>query len=624
VLKAIWLVPALPLAGAIVNLVVGRRLREWSGWLASAVVAAAFVVALIALAQLVSFSPADRLSISHLYEWITVGSFHVGINFRVDPLSMTMILVVTGVGTLIHVYAIGYMHGDERFSRFFVYMNLFVFFMLTLVLADNFLLMYLGWEGVGLCSYLLIGFWFERPDAARAAKKAFIVTRIGDTAMLVGIALIFVTFHSLDFGRVLHGAAGAVSTGTVTAIALLLLAGAVGKSAQLPLHVWLPDAMEGPTPVSALIHAATMVTAGVYLVVRTHVLFEDSGVALTVVLIVGLATALYAATAALGQDDIKRVLAYSTISQLGFMFFAVGLKAYAAAIFLLVTHALYKALMFLSAGSVMHGMHNETDLKKMGGLWTLMPATATAFSIGALALAGVPPFAGFFSKDEIIAAADQTGHYVAYVLALLAAFLSALYIARLVFLAFFGKRRSDEPAHESPPIMTLPLALLSVGAVAGGLLGLTAAGGTIARFLTPVVGAPAEPTSGLSEVQLTLISVAIAVAGIGVAYLFYASGRIDWLARRERNEDLHRFLEKGWYIDAAYAEAVEGPGKGSARFLAFVVDRKVIDGAVNGVGEVFRWLASVGRRIQTGFVRNYALGFLLGAVVLLVYVGARR
>jgi len=354
------------------------------------------------------------------------------------------------------------------------------------------------------------------------------------------------------------------------------------------------------------------------------VLFEDSGVALTVVLIVGLATALYAATAALGQDDIKRVLAYSTISQLGFMFFAAGLKAYAAAIFLLVTHALYKALMFLSAGSVMHGMHNETDLKKMGGLWTLMPATATAFSIGALALAGVPPFAGFFSKDEIIAAADQTGHYVAYVLALLAAFLSALYIARLVFLAFFGKRRSDEPAHESPPIMTLPLALLSVGAVAGGLLGLTAAGGTIARFLTPVVGAPAEPTSGLSEVQLTLISVAIAVAGIGVAYLFYASGRIDWLARRERNEDLHRFLEKGWYIDAAYAEAVEGPGKGSARFLAFVVDRKVIDGAVNGVGEVFRWLASVGRRIQTGFVRNYALGFLLGAVVLLVYVGARR
>jgi NADH-quinone oxidoreductase subunit L len=624
VLKAIWLVPALPLAGAILNLAVGRRLREWSGWLASAVVGAAFVLALIALVQLVAFMPADRLSISHLYEWIVVGSFHVGVNFRVDPLSMTMILVVTGVGALIHVYAIGYMHGDERFSRFFVYMNLFVFFMLTLVLADNFLLMYLGWEGVGLCSYLLIGFWFERPVAARAAKKAFIVTRIGDTAMLVGIALIFVTFHSLDFGRVLHGASGAISTGTVTAIALLLLAGAVGKSAQLPLHVWLPDAMEGPTPVSALIHAATMVTAGVYLVVRTHVLFADSGVALTVVLIIGLATALYAGTAALGQDDIKRVLAYSTISQLGFMFFAVGLKAYAAAIFLLVTHALYKALMFLSAGSVMHGMHNETDLKVMGGLRKLMPATATAFGIGALALAGVPPFAGFFSKDEIVAAADQTGHTVAYVLALIAAFLSALYIARLVFATFFGERRSTEPAHESPSVMTLPLALLSIGAVAGGLLGLTAANGTLTRFLTPVVGAPAEPTSGLSELALSLISVGIALAGVGVAYLFFASGRIDWLARRQRNEDLHTFLEKGWYIDATYAEAVEGPGKASARFLAFVVDKQWIDGTVNGVGALFRWFASVGRRIQTGFVRSYALGFLLGAVMLLVYVGARR
>jgi NADH-quinone oxidoreductase subunit L len=624
VLRAIWLVPALPLAGTIVNLCVGRRLREWSGWLGSAVVSAAFVLSLVALVQLVAFSPADRVSISHLYEWIAVGSFHVGVNFRVDPLSMTMILVVTGVGTLIHVYAIGYMHGDERFSRFFVYMNLFVFFMLTLVLADNFLLMYLGWEGVGLCSYLLIGFWFERPAAASAAKKAFIVTRIGDTAMLVGIALIFVTFHSLDFGRVLHEAPSAVSTGTVTAIALLLFAGAVGKSAQLPLHVWLPDAMEGPTPVSALIHAATMVTAGVYLVVRTHVLFVDSGVALTVVLIVGLATALYAATAALGQDDIKRVLAYSTISQLGFMFFAVGLKAYAAAIFLLVTHAFFKALMFLSAGSVMHGMHNETDLKKMGGLRKLMPATATAFGIGALALSGVPPFAGFFSKDEVIAAADQSGHYIAYVIALIAAFLSALYIARLVFLAFFGERRSDEPAHESPPIMTIPLALLSIGAVGGGVLGLSAASGTLTRFLAPVVGVQAEPTSGLSEIALSVISVAVALAGIGVAYLFFASGRIDWLARRSRSEDLHRFLEKGWYIDAAYADAVEGPGKGSARFLAFVIDRQVIDGAVNGVAALFRWLASVGRRIQTGFVRSYALGFLLGAVVLLVYVGARR
>src|SRR5205085_6556988 len=304
--------------------------------------------------------------------------------------------------------------------------------------------------------------------------------------------------------------------------------------------------------------------------------------------------------------------------------FAAGLKAYAAAIFLLVTHAFYKALMFLAAGSVMHGMHNETDLKKMGGLAKLMPATAAAFSIGALALAGIPPFAGFFSKDQIVAAADQTGHAFAYVVALGAALLSALYIARLVFLAFSGRRRSDEPAHESPPVMTLPLALLSVGAVGGGILGLSAANGTLARFLTPVVGAVPEPTSGASDLTLSAVSVVVALAGIGIAYVVYASGRVDWLALRERNGSTHRFLEKGWYVDTAYAAVVEYPGKATARFLAFVVDRQVIDGAVNGIGALFRGLASVGRRIQTGFVRSYALGFLFGAVAVLLYVGWRR
>ncbi|MDP9295585.1 MAG: NADH-quinone oxidoreductase subunit L [Actinomycetota bacterium] len=622
-LRAIWLVPALPLAGAIVNLAAGRRLREWSGWLAAAVVAASFLLSLVALVDLVGRSAADRVSLSHLYDWIAVGSFHVGVNLRVDPLSMTMILVVTGVGVLIHVYAIGYMHGDERFSRFFSYLNLFVFFMLMLVLADNFLLMYLGWEGVGLCSYLLIGFWFERPKAANAAKKAFIVTRIGDTAMLIGIALIFVTFGSLDFGHVLGAAGSGVSKSAATVIALLLFAGAVGKSAQVPLHVWLPDAMEGPTPVSALIHAATMVTAGVYLVVRTHVLFETSGTALTVVLVIGLLTALYAATAALGQDDIKRVLAYSTISQLGFMFFAAGLKAYAAAMFLLVTHAFYKALMFLAAGSVMHGLDNETDLKRMGGLAKAMPATAAAFGIGALALSGVPPFAGFFSKDQILAAANQGGHAFAYLVALVAAFFSALYIARLIFLAFFGRRRSDIPVHESPPLMTFPLAVLSVGAVGGGLLGLSAANGTLARFLTPVVGAVPQPTSGTSEVTLTVISVLVAVAGIAVAYVFYGSGKVDWAGLRERNGVMHRSLERGWYVDAGYAAVVEHPGKAFARFLAFVVDARIIDGAVNGIGVAFRGLAAVGRRVQTGFVRSYALGFLLGAAAILLYVGWR-
>src|SRR5436853_3936733 len=343
------------------------------------------------------------------------------------------------------------MHGDERFSRFFAYMNLFVFFMLTLVLADNCLLMYLGWEGVGLCSYLLIGFWFERPAAARAAKTAFIVTRIGDTAMLVGIALIFVTFHSLDFGRVLHGASGAVSTGTVTAIALLLFAGAVGKSAQLPLHVWLPDAMEGPTPVSALIHAATMVTAGVYLVVRTHPIFEASSTALTIVAVVGVVTAIYAGLSAIGQDDIKRMLAYSTISQLGFMFFGAGMGAFSAAIFLLVAHAFFKAVLFLGAGSVMHALPDEeTDMTRMGGLRRAMPLTAATWVIGWLAMAGIPPLSGFFAKDQVVAAARQSGRIGLWYAALFGALLTALYESRATFLAFSGTPRYHGHPHDPP------------------------------------------------------------------------------------------------------------------------------------------------------------------------------
>ena len=360
-LKLVWLIPVLPLAGAAINLFVGKRLGRRAGVLASTLLLASFGMSALMLSELSKQSPDQRVFVRHLFDWVSVGSFHVGADLRLDPLSVTMILVVTGVGSLIHIYAIGYMHGDPGFGRFFAYLNLFCFFMLTLVLAENLLLLYVGWEGVGLCSYLLIGFWYERTAAAIAAKKAFIVTRIGDTAMLLGIVLVFLRLGSLDFAKVLSpgvAAASAQPSGVFTVISLLLLAGAVGKSAQVPLHVWLPDAMEGPTPVSALIHAATMVTAGVFLVARTHVFFEISGVALTVVLVVGLVTALYAATSALGQDDFKRVLAYSTMSQLGFMFFALGLRAYAVAIFLLVTHAFYKALMFLSAGSVMHGLEN--------------------------------------------------------------------------------------------------------------------------------------------------------------------------------------------------------------------------------------------------------------------------
>jgi NADH-quinone oxidoreductase subunit L len=626
-LKSIWIVPALPLAGFVVNLFVGRKLGRWAGILASLLMVASFGVALGVLSDLLKLSADGRLFVRHLYDWIGVGGFRVAADLRVDPLSMTMVMVVTGVGSLITIYSIGYMHGDPRYGRFFAYMNLFCFFMLTLVLAQNFLFLYLGWEGVGLCSYLLIGFWHERPSAATAAKKAFIVTRIGDTFMLIGIVLVFLRLGSLDFSDVLVSpgsiAGPARPSGVFTIIALLLFGGAVGKSAQVPLHVWLPDAMEGPTPVSALIHAATMVTAGVYLVARTHVFFEISGVALVVVMVVGIVTALYAATAAVGQDDIKRVLAYSTISQLGFMFFALGLKAYAAAIFLLVTHAFYKALMFLSAGSVMHGLEGETDLKKMGALRKAMPITATMFAVGALAISGVPPFAGFFSKDQILAAANQTGHVFAWLVGLLAAFFSALYITRLISLAFLGDDRTERHAHESPPVMTIPLGFLAIGATFGGLLGLSAVTGRLQTFLVPALGEIPEPSAGLSEAALTAISVVVAVVGILVGWFVYGSGKVDWIALRVRLAAVQRFLASGWYVDDAYAATIAAPGKAGSAFLAYVVDAGGVDGLVNGVGITVQWLARVGRRVQTGFVRTYALAFLLGAVAFLVYVGLR-
>jgi NADH-quinone oxidoreductase subunit L len=620
----VWIVPALPLAGAAINLFAGKRLGRWAGVLASGLMVVAFALGLGILADLLELPGEERLVVRHLWDWISVGSFRVAADLRVDPLSVTMMLVVTGVGAVIHVYAIGYMDGDPRYGRFFSYMNLFCFFMLTLVLAQNFLLLYVGWEGVGLCSYLLIGFWFDRPAAASAAKKAFVVTRIGDTFMLVGIALVFLRLGSLDFSAVLRPSVESVQpSGVFTVIALLLFAGAVGKSAQIPLHTWLPDAMEGPTPVSALIHAATMVTAGVYLVARTHLFFEISGVALTVVLVIGLLTAVYAATCALGQDDLKRVLAYSTISQLGYMFFALGLKAYAAALFLLVTHAFYKALLFLSAGSVMHGLGGETDLKKMGALRRAMPITAAMLGIGALAIAGVPPLSGFFAKDQILEVANRSGYLIAWLVALAGALLSALYISRLTFLAFFGRDRTERAAHESPPVMTVPLAILAVAAIFGGVLGLSATTGRLHAFLAPVLGELAEGTSGLPIVVLSVISVLVALAGIAVGWLVYGSGRIDWVALRVRFAGVQRFLAHGWYVDDIYSTLLVGPGKAGAAFLASEVDQRVIDGAVNGVGQLFQWAASRGRRLQTGLVRNYGLAFLVGVVVIFLYVGVR-
>ncbi len=622
-LGLLWLIPAVPLAAATVNLLWGKRLGKAAGWLATAAVVTSFLVALVAVLDLVSRPGENRLVIQHLFDWISVGSFSVGADLRLDAVSSVMILVVTGVGSLIHVYAIGYMQGDPRYGRFFAYLNLFVFFMLMLVLAQNFLVLYLGWEGVGLCSYLLIGFWFEKVENAEAAKKAFITTRIGDTAMLVGLALIVARFHSLDFD-VVFGSAGSVLTkDTATVIAMLLFAGAVGKSAQMPLHVWLPDAMAGPTPVSALIHAATMVTAGVYLVVRAHVIFELSPVALDVVAIVGLVTMLYAGTAALGQDDIKRALAYSTISQLGYMFMAVGLRAYAGALFFLAAHSFYKALLFLGSGSVIHGMHDEQDMRRMGGLRSRMPITFVTMAIGAIALAGVPPLAGFFAKDQVLEIANHSGRTVLWILGTLGAVLSAAYIGRLLFLTFFGEPRSEEAehAHECPPVMWIPLALLSTGAVLAGVLNTTPEG-RLSAFLEPVAGAVPQGI-GAAPAALATTGAVIAVAVLLLTWLVYASGRVDWRAMRERLAPLPRTLRHGWYVDAAYDRVFVQPSKGFASIVATVIDTQIVDGIVNGIGASVRRIAQSGRRLQTGFVRSYALALFLGAIVVLAYVGFR-
>jgi len=621
--STLWLIPALPLAGAAINLFFGNRLGKWAGVLGTATVFLSFVVSVAAVLNLLSYATESRLALQHLFDWISVGGFNVGADLRLDTLSATMILVVTGIGALIHLYSIGYMAEDPRRGRFFAYMNLFVFFMLMLVLGANYLVLYLGWEGVGLCSYLLIGFWFTVPGNAEAAKKAFITTRIGDTLMLIGLALLVFKFGTLDF-EVIFGTAGSVLTkDAATVIALLLFAGAIGKSAQLPLQVWLPDAMAGPTPVSALIHAATMVTAGVYLVVRSHVLFEISGVALTVVLVVGVATALFAATCAIAQFDIKRVLAYSTISQLGYMFIAVGMRAYGVAMFFLVAHACYKALMFLGAGSVIHGMHDEQDMRQMGGLRRAMPWTFATFAIGGLAQAGVPPLAGFFAKDALLEVANHTGREVVFVLGTIAAFLTAFYIGRMICMTFLGRERSEaaEHAHESQLVMLVPLILLAIGVVVVGILQLNPEG-KLTRALEPVVGASALG-AGLSVPALIGMAVAVALVSLALAWWIYGSGRVDPVAFRERLEPMATAAQQGWYVDRAYDVTIVQPAKAFARLTADVVDETVIDGAVNGVGGLVKRAASGGKLLQTGFVRTYALVLFLGAVLVLGFIGVR-
>ena len=625
----IWLAVALPLAGFLVNGALALRRKPAVlpvSIVGSGVLLGAFLVSLAVAVELLG-APTHEPQVVRLWSWMPVGALQIDLAFQVDQLAVVMLLVVTGVGSLIHLFSVGYMREDPGYARYFAYLNLFIVFMLVLVLGSSLPVLFIGWEGVGLCSYLLIGFWFTEKANADAGKKAFIMNRIGDFGVLVAMFLLWRELGTLDFARIAQLAPTELVAGgsVVTLITLFLFLGCTGKSAQIPLYTWLPDAMAGPTPVSALIHAATMVTAGVYLVVRSAPLFELSDIALTVVLVVGLLTMLFAGTCALAQDDIKRVLAYSTISQLGFMFMAAGMHFYTGAIFMLVAHAFYKALMFLGAGSVMHGMHEETDIQRMGGLIRRMPVTGWTFLVGAFALAGVWPLAGFFAKDQILEVANRTGREWVYLLGTLGALLSALYIGRLLFLAFFGKARTEEAehAHESPFVMTVPLLVLAAGTIVAGLLLSTNAEGRLATSLEAVVGPLPAEQGGLSTAALLVIATAIALGALAVAWWVYASGRVDRLALRERLQPLPRAARNGWYVDRAYSTVIVDPATAAARFSANVFDRKVIDGAVNGIGAGTRRLAASARLLQTGFVRTYALGFFLGAVGVLLWLGTR-
>ncbi len=626
----IWLIPIIPLVGSLVVGLIGRRMRRSVvAIIACGSALLALLLSLDAFTRLLSLPAEGRLLRQSLGPWIASGDFSVAFGFLFDPLSAIMALVVSGVGLLIHVYSIGYMAEDRDYHRFFSLLNLFLAEMLVLVLADNYLLLFVGWEGVGLCSYLLIGFWFERPAAASAGTKAFLVNRIGDAAVVVGLIWMIFAFGSLDFEVVFTGAPAAFLHGSVaaTVLSLLLFAGATGKSAQLPLYVWLPDAMEGPTPVSALIHAATMVTAGVYLIARSAPLFQLAPVSLEIVAWIGGLTAFYAASIALVQTDIKRVIAYSTISQLGYMFLGLGVGAYAAGIFHLMTHAFFKALLFLAAGSVIHALAGEQDVRKMGGLRTSLRVTAGSFLIGALANAGIVPFAGFWSKDEILFATYASGHRLLWVLGALTAAGTGFYMFRLYFLAFEGKSRLDPSAqvghlHEAPWSMRLPLVLLALGAATVGFLGVPPESGPFHRFLDSVFPASAHggPSAPASEVGLAMASLAMALVGVVMAFRYCLQDPRRAEALAARYPTLYRSLLHKYWVDELYEVVVVRPIVSAARSLSASFDARVVDGSVNGIAALAGRAGGLLRRLQTGHVPAYVLSILVGVVVLLGYL----
>ncbi len=639
------LIPVLPLLAVMANGLLGRRYsHDIAHRLAWGSVGLAFLCALAVLVDQLRFGqPREVIA----YSWIFGGDLTINLAFLIDPLTCIMLLVVTGVGFLIHLYSVGYMHGEEGFTRFFTYMNLFMVSMLLLVMGNNYVVLFIGWEGVGLCSYLLIGYYYDKVSAAKAATKAFVVNRIGDAGFLLAIFLVFVNFRTLDYTQV-FAQAGKLSPEMATAIALCLLVGAVGKSAQIPLYTWLPDAMEGPTPVSALIHAATMVTAGVYMIVRNHAIYDLSPTAMTTVAVVGGGTALFAATIGLVQTDIKRVLAYSTVSQLGYMFLGCGIGAYTAAVFHLMTHAFFKALLFLSAGSVIHALGGEQDIRKMGGLKSKIPTTHAVFLVGTLAIAGIFPLAGFWSKDEIMGHAFVHHHYVLYAMAAIGAFLTAFYMFRLTYLTFYGTSRVDhhtaEHIHESPMIMLGPLVVLAGLSIVGGFPGVPPENGWFHHFLHPVAaikGAEEEHVAVSVILGLMGVATAIALAGWGLAHYLYsvrpekadqwaasASGAYTTLLNKYYVDELYDWLwveptkklgrAWDWFDRTILDGIIRGIGAGTHLSSAAVVwvENHVIYGGLNVVGYANHLAARAWRKLQTGMVHHYAAIIIAGLFIL--------
>lgn len=649
--ELIYLVPLLPLIGFFIIGFFGKKLNNEKlvGTIASMAVGGAFLVALGAFLQLTGESSEARTEhIVRLFTWIQAGSFHIDIAYQVDQLSILYTLIITGIGTLIHIYSVGYMHGDKSFPRFFAYLNLFVFMMLNLVLANNFVLTFLGWEGVGLCSYLLIGFWYDRKFEGShivwtgdAAKKAFIVNRIGDFGVLIAMFLIYMRFGSLEYSTVnMAAAAGGIDAGLITAITLLLFLGCTGKSAQIPLGIWLPDAMAGPTPVSALIHAATMVTAGIFLIARNSTLFALSHTTMAIITGVGITTALIAATIGIVQNDIKKVLAYSTVSQLGFMFMALGVGAYTAAVFHVMTHAFFKALLFLGSGSVIHGMHEEQDIQKMGGLKKYMPQTYITFLLGTIAISGIFPFSGFFSKDEILWNAYANGSPILWGAGVLAAFCTAFYMFRLLYLTFYGEERFDHHhvhPHESPITMTLPLWVLAILSVFGGLLGIPKAlsGGAdiniLEHWLEPIFAnansilashhSDAHHHSLALEWGLMAASLAIAIIGISYATSLYKKSSNKPAEMAAKNKGIYNILWNKYFVDEIYHNVFVAPiYKISLDILWKIVDVQIIDGIVNGSARAIAVSAENLRKIQSGIAQNYALMMLFGIVAIIAWM----